>query len=398
MVSTLLSHRLAFSFIAAAIVTQVGFYQAEARAQSRDIVDTAIAADGFETLVAAVSAAGLVDTLKGDGPFTVFAPSDRAFENLPAGTLKSLLKAKNKSQLQAVLTYHVVPGKVSAREAFGLDYAATVNGQRLPITRKDGKLVVSNASILSTDIQCSNGVIHVIDQVLLPQQAKIPEVADAAGQFSTLLAAVGAAGLAETLSGDGPFTVLAPTDDAFGKLPEGTVDTLLKPQNREKLAEILKFHVLSGRVYSEDAVDAGAAKTVQGQLVSTSVTADGLLIGNATVLKADLETANGVIHVIDTVLLPAEMDAAQAMRTLKNAISRGVPIYNHGNHSECADIYAEACQSIVDSAGDEIPGHVVHALRSALNRAGQLRHSGSRAWALRHGMDSALHGLGRMTL
>ena len=131
----------------------------------KDIVGTAVAAGDFDILVAAVEAAGLVDTLRGRGPFTVLAPNDRAFKRLPEETLQTLLKPENKERLQAILTYHVLPGQVSAREAYGLNNAGTVNGQRLDISRRNGKLVVGSASIIAADIHCSNGVIHVIDQV-----------------------------------------------------------------------------------------------------------------------------------------------------------------------------------------------------------------------------------------
>ena len=184
-----------------------GVTGARAESESKGIVDTAVAAGDFNTLVAAVEAAGLVQTLKGPGPFTVFAPNDKAFKRLPEGTLQTLLKPESKKQLGAILAYHVVPGQVSAREAFGLNNTATVNGQRLDIAKRDGRLAVGSAKIIATDINCSNGVIHVIDQVLLPEQARIPDVAEKAGQFNTLLAAVSAAGLADVLNGDGPFTV-----------------------------------------------------------------------------------------------------------------------------------------------------------------------------------------------
>jgi uncharacterized surface protein with fasciclin (FAS1) repeats len=381
----------AISFVA-------GTPQVRAESESKDIVDTAVSAGNFETLVAAVKAAGLVDTLQQPGPFTVFAPTDDAFNNLPAGTLKSLLKAKNKDQLSAILTYHVVPGRVSARVAFGLDNAATVNGQRLDIGRRDGELVIGEANIVATDIKCRNGVIHVIDRVLLPEQQRIPASAAKAGKFNTLLAAVSAAGLAEVLDGAGPFTVFAPTDDAFKALPEGTVESLLKPENKQKLVDILKYHVVSGRVYSDQAAQASQANTLLGPLVETSVSADGLRINESLVVLADLETANGVIHVIDSVLLPQAMSADQAMRTLKDAIRRGVPVYNHGNHRECADIYTTACQTIVDSGSDQLPHGVMTVLQKTLDRAKHTHHSGMRAWALRHGMDSALSSLRQMTL
>ena len=139
-----------------------------AAAAPKDIVDTAVQAGSFKTLAAALTAAGLVDTLKSEGPFTVFAPTDDAFQKLPAGTLDDLLKPENKAKLSAILTYHVVPGKVMAKDVVGLSSAKTVNGKELKIATKDGKVTVDNAAVTKTDIECSNGVIHVIDSVVLP--------------------------------------------------------------------------------------------------------------------------------------------------------------------------------------------------------------------------------------
>jgi len=136
---------------------------------TKDIVDTAVAAGSFNTLVAAVQAADLEDTLRSKGPFTVFAPTDEAFSKLPPGTLENLLKPENKSQLQAILTYHVVPGKVMASDAAKLTSAKTVNGQNFRITETGSGLMVDKATVIKADIPASNGVIHVIDQVILPQ-------------------------------------------------------------------------------------------------------------------------------------------------------------------------------------------------------------------------------------
>jgi uncharacterized surface protein with fasciclin (FAS1) repeats len=134
-----------------------------------DIVDTAVAANDFNTLVTAVKAADLVSTLKGPGPFTVFAPTDSAFAKLPAGTIESLLQPENKQKLASVLTYHVVPGKVSASEVVKLNSARTVNGQLVSIKTTGGSVMVDNARVIQTDINCSNGVIHVIDAVIWPK-------------------------------------------------------------------------------------------------------------------------------------------------------------------------------------------------------------------------------------
>ncbi|TVQ59219.1 MAG: fasciclin domain-containing protein [Phycisphaerales bacterium] len=269
-----------------------------------DIVDTAVSAGSFNTLVAAVKAAGLVDVLKGDGPFTVFAPTDEAFAKLPAGTVESLLKPENRDTLVAILTYHVVPGKVMASDVVNVKNAATVNGQRIDVTVNGGTVMIDGATVVSTDITASNGVIHVIDSVIMPSTSDIIETAVAAGRFTTLAAALDAAGLVSTLQGAGPFTVFAPTDEAFAKLPAGTVETLLKPENREMLTRILTAHVVPGRVYADQVVGMTSAKTVAGVTLPVQVRGTRVTIGGAAVIATDIDTTNGVIHVIDTVIIP----------------------------------------------------------------------------------------------
>jgi len=135
----------------------------------KDIVETAVAAGSFQTLVAAVKAAGLVETLQGEGPFTVFAPTDEAFAKLPAGTVESLLKPENRDKLVAILTYHVVPGRLLASDVVGSEYLKTVQGQKIKVSLKGDKAMVDDAVILKTDIATSNGVIHVIDSVIVPE-------------------------------------------------------------------------------------------------------------------------------------------------------------------------------------------------------------------------------------
>jgi transforming growth factor-beta-induced protein len=268
-----------------------------------DIVDTAVAAGNFKTLAAALKAADLVDALKGDGPFTVFAPTDEAFAKLPKGTVETLLKPENKKKLQAILLYHVVEGELTADQVTKHMDLTTLNGQRAMIGT-DAGVSIDNATILATDIMASNGVIHVIDEVILPETKTIPAIAKDAGQFKTLLAAIDAAGLTETLLGEGPFTVFAPTDEAFNALPSGTVESLLEPRNRHKLQEILTYHVVPGRVYADDAVKLDTAKTVEGSTINIAFRDGSLFINRSEVVAADIEASNGVIHIIDAVLLP----------------------------------------------------------------------------------------------
>ena len=279
-----------------------------------NIVDTAVADGRFTTLVAAVTAGGLVDTLVGEGPFTVFAPTDEAFATLPAGTVEGLLKPENLETLKNILLYHVVPGTVMAADVVTLDGKTADTafaGNAIAISVKDGKVFLNDTvQVIITDIATSNGVIHVIDTVLLPP-AKIANIVDTAvadGRFTTLVAAVTAGGLVDTLVGAGPFTVFAPTDEAFAKLPAGTVEGLLKPENLETLKNILLYHVVPGTVMAADVVtlDGKTADTAYaGKSIAISVM-DGkvYLNKNVQVIITDIVTSNGVIHVIDTVLLP----------------------------------------------------------------------------------------------
>jgi len=269
-----------------------------------DIVDTAVKAGSFKTLIAAVQAAGLVEALKGDGPFTVFAPTDAAFAALPAGTVENLLKTENRETLKSILAFHVVAGDLSSADVVRRSGATTLNGQRLTFASDSHGVTIDGASISRADIECSNGVIHVIDRVILPNGDNLAALAESAGMFNTLLAAAKAAVLADALTGAGPLTVFAPTDEAFAALPPGTVESLLKPENKAKLAAILKYHIVSGRVYATDAARAGDAVTLQGGRVVLDIRDGRLTVDGANVIKTDIDAGNGVVHVIDRVILP----------------------------------------------------------------------------------------------
>ena len=296
----------------------------EAVAETNTIVDIAVGNEDFSTLVTALQEAGLVDTLSGEGPFTVFAPTDEAFAALPEGLLDTVLA--DQELLTSILTYHVVPGAVLAADVVTLDSATTVQGEDVQITVDGDTVMVDAATVVTTDIEASNGVIHVIDSVLLPPSVQemladgetadeedmdedmsgdamnIVETAEAAGDFSTLLTAVEAAGLTETLATGGPFTVFAPTDEAFAAIDEDTLNGLLA--DPEALSEVLLYHVVEGEVYAADVVMLDSATTVQGSDVEIVVDGDTVTINGATVVMTDIQTSNGVIHVIDAVLLP----------------------------------------------------------------------------------------------
>jgi uncharacterized surface protein with fasciclin (FAS1) repeats len=276
----------------------------EPMAEMLDIVDTAIADGRFTTLVAAVEAAGLVDALKGEGPLTVFAPTDDAFAALPEGTVEALLG--DIPALTNILLYHVVEGKVMAEQVVELSAAGTLQGQNVQIQVMDGKVMIDNAEVIITDIETSNGVIHVIDAVILPETRDIVDIAVEDGRFGTLVAAVQAAGLVDTLKSEGPFTVFAPTDDAFAALPEGTVEALLA--DIPALTNILLYHVVEGKVLAADVVGLSQAMSVQGQYLGIEIMDGKVMIDNAQVIITDIEASNGVIHVIDAVVLPETRD------------------------------------------------------------------------------------------
>ena len=266
-----------------------------------DIVEVAQQAGSFNTLVAAVQAASLVETLQGPGPFTVFAPTDDAFAALPDGALDALLA--DTQLLAEVLTYHVVPGRVLAEDVVGLSSATTVNGKELSIGVEDGNVFIDQAQVVTTDIEASNGVIHVIDDVLLPVPVlNLIQTAEKAGGFSTLLAALDATDLTSVLAGPGPFTVFAPTDEAFAALPAGTLEGLLA--DPAALSSILTYHVVPGYVTSTDVVNLTSAQTVNGADISIEVSGPDVMINDATLVAVDVAATNGVIHVIDRVILP----------------------------------------------------------------------------------------------
>jgi uncharacterized surface protein with fasciclin (FAS1) repeats len=310
---------------------------ADEGAETGTIVDVAVAAGNFDTLVAAVEAAGLAETLSGEGPFTVFAPTDDAFAALPDGLVDALLLPENQETLTKILTYHVVSGTVMSSDVTDGD-VATVEGQSVTLSTENG-VMVNEANVIAADVMASNGVIHAIDAVLLPPDVDpsalladeamedesmsdeemsdeaaegdtIVDVAVAADDFTTLVAAVEAAGLAETLSGEGPFTVFAPTDEAFAALPDGLLDALLLPENEEALVEILTYHVVGAEVPSS-AVEPGDVETLQGEDITLAVADDGTVtVNEATVIAVDVEASNGVIHVIDAVIVPPSIDPA----------------------------------------------------------------------------------------
>ena len=283
-----------------------------AAAPTGDIVATAQAAGQFSVLLEAAQKAGLVDALKGPGPYTVFAPTDAAF----SAALTKLGISKDQLLnsgpiLAAILKYHVLSGAVPSSAITGPLGPTTLEGRQVLVVPKDGKVTLNlSATVITADVEATNGVIHVIDQVLLPP-AHEPDIVDTAanaGSFSTLIAAAKAAGLVDALKAPGPYTVFAPTDAAFRTLLRRlrtTPEKLLA--DPAKLASILKYHVVSGEIASSQLkVGRNVVTTLNGNKLVVRKYKNGRVTVNGTALvtTADVDASNGVIHVINRVLIP----------------------------------------------------------------------------------------------
>jgi uncharacterized surface protein with fasciclin (FAS1) repeats len=267
------------------------------------VVDVVVNSSLHDTLEAAVIAAGLADDLAGEGPFTVFAPTDDAFKALPAGTIETLLEDPT-GDLADILLYHVVGAKAMSTDLSDGQIISTLLGKELTVTINGEGVFINNAKVTLADIAVDNGVVHVIDAVLLPPAVTVVDIVVNSAAHDTLEAAVIAAGLADDLSGAGPFTVFAPTDDAFKALPAGTIETLLADPTGN-LADILLYHVVSAKSMATDLSDDQVIATLlAGKNITVTINNDGVFINDAKVTTADIEADNGVVHVIDAVMLP----------------------------------------------------------------------------------------------
>jgi uncharacterized surface protein with fasciclin (FAS1) repeats len=301
-------------------------------AQSNTVVDIIVNSEVHTVLEDAVIAAGLVEALSGEGPFTVFAPTDDAFTALLAAlgfTAEELLAYPG---LTDVLLYHVVGAQALSTDLSDGQEITTLLDEDVLVTITADGVFINQAQVIVADLEADNGVVHVIDAVLVPEMEELPEtVVDiiVESEVHTLLElAVGAAGLVDALSGEGPFTVFAPTDDAVVALTEAlgiTAEDLLALPN---LGEILQYHVVAGEAFSDDLEDGQMITTLLGQDVTVSIDDAGVMINEAMVIIADLEAENGVVHVIDAVLVPTATNVAETtaieFNVYPNPTSNGV--------------------------------------------------------------------------
>jgi len=274
-----------------------------AGAASQNIVQLAQGSKTLSTLVTALTAGKLVETLEGKGPFTVFAPTNDAFAALNQTVLANLLN--DTEALDKVLEYHVIAGSLDAKELTKMETAKTLEGASVTISSTSSGVMVNNATVQTADVEASNGIVHIIDSVLMPPtkgMSNIVELAVGTPDLSTLVTALTAGKLVKTLEGAGPFTVFAPTNEAFAKIDQAALQELLA--NVTALDKVLTYHVCAGTLKAADLIKAGKAKTLEGDDVTVSQTSSGVKVNSATVETADVEASNGIVHIIDTVLMP----------------------------------------------------------------------------------------------
>ena len=380
------------SFLVATLVTTISIFSFASASQAKTVVDIALSSELHTTLVTAVVAADLAETLQSEGPFTVFAPVNDAFANLPAGTLEALLEPENIDVLRSILSYHVIPGKIMAGDLTQGLSAPTVQWSKVSFTHADKAWYINSAKIVATDLVAGNGVVHVIDRVIMPPMTRtemlntiytlrgniaeriedkidgvlmqyaalletaseerkmairaqfmlsidkhiekyasqsmfvdiltllkyelilwntaandVVDIAIGSVVHTTLVTAVVEAGLVDTLKSDGPFTLFAPVNTAFAKLPAGTLDSLLAEESKASLSNILTYHVVAGAYMASDITDGLKLTTVQGQdLIFTISNGIVSINGMPSLLMTDIITSNGIVHVIADVLIPAD--------------------------------------------------------------------------------------------
>ena len=272
--------------------------------KSQTVWEIIQASPEHETLEAAIEAAELDGTLSGAGPFTVFAPTDDAFDALPEGLVADLL-ADPSGDLTDILLYHVVGAQALSTDLADGDTFTTLLGKDITVTiNAEGEVFINDAQVVIADLMADNGVVHVIDAVLTPPVITVVDIILGSEVHTTLAAAVAAAGLVDALSAEGPFTVFAPTDDAFDALPAGLLDALLDDPTGD-LTDILLYHVVGAQALSTDLADGQVIETLLGESITVTINAEGeVYINNAMVIVADIVADNGIVHVINAVLVP----------------------------------------------------------------------------------------------
>lgn len=367
----------------------------DAPASRADLASVAKSA-GLTTLLSLVELSGL--QLPAGGRVTIFAPTNEAFAAIPADKVKFLTSEAGRSTLQAILKNHILPMAIDSGSLLQRRGVLALSGQNLVI---DGEaLKIAGASLLKTDVPFDSGVVYVIDRVMIPETRSVAEVVGQDPRLSTLLKLVVTAGLAEQLgsANEGPWTVLAPSNEAFAALGEETIKALM--DDPSQLASVLSAHVIPSRIRRSDMITQRSARTLLGRDAVSFALVDGnITVAGAGIITADVEASNGVIHIIDRVLVPAPSTAkdmpAQMMKAsalsvsslVELAIERGVPIFNDGNPAACAAIYEVTLSAIIDLASDVVGNDAVESLRLAFAEGQAEKDASKRAWIFRRAMD-----------
>ncbi len=332
---------------------------------------------------------------------TILAPSEAAFSKLPKETIEFLISPDGTDTLQTILSNHVVIGVIRSNELLNKRSLTTLAGQSLPIELANG-LSVADARFESVDVEFDQGVVHVIDTVLVPESRSILDLAVSNGQLSTLTAAIQSAGIGSQLeSENGPWTVFAPVNSAFSNLPEGALNELLEPQSRAKLIDTLGLHIIPGRIASNELLSTQNVRSYFGNKIEFSIKDGQIAVENAQIVQSDIQASNGVIHLIDAVIVPKKSKPIEqaaptpprlnqeAVRLYELAISRGVPLFNAGQEGACATIYEITIESMIALGADNLDRRGIEQLEMGMAEAESEQDATKRAWIFRRALDRA---------
>jgi uncharacterized surface protein with fasciclin (FAS1) repeats len=361
---------------------------------------------GLTTLLSLVEIAGI--ELPPDGRVTIFAPTNEAFAALPAERVRFLTSEEGRPLLRAVLAHHVVPEAVDSAALLQRRTATSLSNQDLTI---DGEaLKVAGALLLKTDVLFERGIVHVIDSVMIPETRSAAEVVGAEPRLSSLFRAVNAAGLARQLGSEneGPWTILAPSNEAFAALGEREIAALVS--NPMQLVNILGGHVIPGRIRRSDMIAQGSVRTLMGRDAVTFAIAEGqVTAGGARIIAADIPASNGIIHIIDRIILPAPAapatagapagaapSAAAILQLAELTIERGVPLFNDGQPEACAVVYELFLNSVVKLAQETLGPAGTGRIQDALAQGATERDPAARAWIYRRAIDRMYQDLSRV--
>lgn len=369
--------------------------EGEAPAAGSTLAAVAKSAD-LTTLLSLVEVSGL--QLPVDGRVTIFAPNNKAFAAIPADKVKFLTSEEGRETLRAILKHHILPMALDSGSLLQRCGVVALSGQNLAI---DGeRLTSAGASFLKADVAFDRGIVYVIDRVMMPETRSVAEIVSQDPRLATLLKAVTTAGLATQLGSEneGPWTLLAPSNEAFAALGEETVKALMADPSQ--LANVLSAHVIPSRIRRSDMIAQRSVRTLFARdAVSFSLVDGRVRVSGASIISGDIEASNGVIHVVDRVIVP-DLSAARNLPVegmkasasgvaglVELAIERGVLLFNDGKPEACAAIYEVTVAAIIDLASEAVGNDAVERLRLALAEGQVEKDATKRAWIFRRAMD-----------